>query len=69
MKAFEHQILGQTARRRKKEQNKSVRAAHWRTEACKLFRSSFLLFKFSSTINYVNAWSASLWRNACYVTV
>jgi len=24
-------------------------------EACKLFRSSFLRFKFSSTVNYVNA--------------
>jgi len=38
-----------------KEQNKSDEDEHWHTEAYKLFRSNFLRFKFSFTINYVNA--------------
>jgi len=42
---------------REKIKNKINRigGAHWRTEACKLFRSSSPRFKFSSTSNYVNA--------------
>jgi len=44
--------FGWTTKRKNKEQNKSDGGAHWRTEAYKLFRSSFLRFKFSSTISY-----------------
>jgi len=36
---------------------------HWHTEACKLFRSSFLRLKFSSTVDY-----KTLMCNEAYAT-
>jgi len=46
-------MLGKQLREKNEEQNKPDGGARGRTEACKLFRSSFLRFKFSSTISYV----------------
>jgi len=42
-----------SSEKKKQRTNKSDGGAHWRTEACKLFRSSFLRFRSSFTINCV----------------